>query len=113
MNKLRYYLTDKDDRCYLYLPEEEKEYNLEEITNQIHLLIDLKNKSVSKIHDFFHRTIVKKVVNNNWNQMVIDDSQIRGKIDEVEFVKLQAFIQEQVNLLNETLSILAEKNSKS
>lgn len=101
MSELKYLYNEENEKCILFLKETE---SFKE--DDIHLVINIKDKSVNKIHDFIHKLMVKKIIDNDYRNFNINQDDISNLLTDDEFNKLNIFLKEQIEKVNATLNLL-------
>lgn len=100
-----YYELDK--KCYLNF---DNLNTIDEIKTDA-IIINVQTKEVEDIHRFFQKTMAKAIIDDVYEELNIDDSNIKALDFYVEdsFEKLLLFLNQQIQLYNSTI----EKIKKS
>lgn len=105
-----YYYRECENKCRLYYIEN---YALKDgkIQSDIYLDIDIVNKEVQKVHDFFHKLLINKVLNGNYSKLEIDDNAVKKDTfyQEESFERLRAFLDGIIVEMNEKLENIAKQ----
>ena len=88
---------------------------LQEIQSDIFLDIDIANKEVQRIHDFFHKILIYKILNSSYSRLEISDEAIKKEsfFKEESFIKLNDFLLEIIVEFNKKLELLFNQVSKT
>jgi len=105
-----YYTKETEIKCRLYYTEKNVQKE-EKIQSDIYLDIDIVNKEVQKIHDFFHKILVYKILNDSYSKLEINNDVVKDEsfFKEDSFIKLDAFILEIIAELNNKLELISKQ----
>jgi hypothetical protein len=105
-----YYTKEFENKCRLYYTEKIviKEGKIQ---SDVYLDIDIVNKEVQKIHDFFHKILVSKILNDAYSMLEINNENVKDEpfFKEESFIKLNAFLLEIITELNNKLESISKK----
>lgn len=109
-----FYFKESENNCKLFYNENFRS-NEEEIQSDIFLDIDIANKEVQRIHDFFHKILIYKILNSSYSRLEISDEAIKKEsfFKEESFIKLNDFLLEIIVEFNKKLELLFNQVSKT
>lgn len=101
--KLKYYYFDDQEKCILCKYDEKPEYS--SIDKNDVISIDIKNKNVQNLYDFFRRNTLNVLANGTVEEFEIDDSAINKEsfYFSEPFKRLMELIKQSIDKCNETI----------
>lgn len=107
-----HYIKESETKCRLYYTEKLDVLENKAVSN-IYLEIDIASKEVKMIHDFFHKILISKVMENEFAKLEISKINVSEEsfIKEESFANLDEFLQEIVTDMNSKLEIISKQIS--
>lgn len=111
--KLNYYYFKEQEKCFLCNYDEKPEYDT--ICKDPNVIsIDMKNKNVQNLYDFFRQNTLRILANGSHEEFEINDFEIAKEhfYATEPFKKLMDLINQSIEKCNETIKVCNQTNQQ-